>query len=148
MTVFRRLLGDQQFWVAILAALFFWVGLYFWVDGFVAPQWPLSMPWLFLTLVILYPLLEELSFRGFLQGYFSRQNWNRLMGGVLSSANILTSFLFCAFHFINHSPLWAMSVIVPSLIYGHFRDRYQDVLPAILLHSFFNLGYYGLFYQP
>ena len=33
-------------------------------------------------------------------------------------------------------------IFFPSLVFGELRDRYQRTLPAILLHSFYNLGFY------
>ncbi len=63
----------------------------------------------------------------------------------LSKANLLTSLLFAGAHLFVQSPLWAAAVIVPSLIFGAFRDRYKSVDPAIILHSFYNLGYFLIF---
>jgi membrane protease YdiL (CAAX protease family) len=59
--------------------------------------------------------------------------------------NIVTSIVFTGFHFIAHPPGWAIAVIIPSLVFGFFRDRYQHVLPAIILHVFYNSGYFLLF---
>ncbi|MEO7557618.1 MAG: JDVT-CTERM system glutamic-type intramembrane protease, partial [Gammaproteobacteria bacterium] len=60
-------------------------------------------------------------------------------------ANVATTLLFAGFHFFYHAPLWAALVILPSLIFGYFRDRHQRVLPAIVLHVFYNAGYFWLF---
>ena len=38
-----------------------------------------------------------------------------------------------------------MSVFVPSLIFGYFRDRYRNIVPAVLLHVFYNTGFVLLF---
>lgn len=84
------------------------------------------------------PLLEELLFRGIVQGQLhrllgSRQN---LLG--LSYANWVASAAFAGFHFIHHPPLWAAAVFLPSLIFGYFRDRFASILPAMVLHSIYN----------
>jgi membrane protease YdiL (CAAX protease family) len=35
-------------------------------------------------------------------------------------------------------------VLLPSLLYGYFRDRHGSVYPAIALHVFYNAGYFLL----
>ena len=107
------------------------------------PSWLFSDPYAFLMLVLFYPMLEELSFRGVIQGVLSLKLSDRLYGGFLSAANFVTSLLFVAIHFVHHSPLWAMAVFVPSLIFGYFRDRFGGVVPSIALHAFYN----GVFYS-
>jgi membrane protease YdiL (CAAX protease family) len=32
-------------------------------------------------------------------------------------------------------------VFVPSLVFGHFRERHESLVTPMLLHSFFNLTY-------
>ena len=59
-------------------------------------------------------------------------------------ANLATSVLFTALHFVSHPPLWAAGVLLPSLLYGYFRDRHDSVYPAIALHVFYNAGYFLL----
>jgi hypothetical protein len=44
----------------------------------------------------------------------------------------------------THPPLWALSVLIPSLIFGSVRDRLQSAYPAIVLHCFHNSGYFIL----
>ena len=87
------------------------------------------------------PLVEELLFRGVFQGQLYRL-WgveHTLLG--FSYANWITSLLFVAVHFIHHTPLWAVSVMAPSLVFGYFRDRDGSLLPAIALHSIYNAQY-------
>ena len=93
----------------------------------------------------IYPLLEEWLFRGLLQPQLLTYRPLRTQRLGLSGANLLTSLLFGATHLLAHSPLWAAAVIIPSLIFGAFRDRYQSIVPAIILHSFYNLGYFLIF---
>ena len=38
----------------------------------------------------------------------------------------------------------AASVVVPSLVFGHLRDRTGSTVPAILVHGWYNLGYFTL----
>jgi membrane protease YdiL (CAAX protease family) len=107
--------------------------------------WPLHTPMIFLLVALIYPVLEELVFRGALQGALYRQPWGRRSLGQVSLANLLTSLVFAGFHLFYHAPLWAALVLFPSLIFGYFRDRYQSVVPAIVLHVFYNAGYFWLF---
>ena len=136
-TTFYR---DREFLFAILAGII--------VVGAMRLLWPeaaqhntsvgllIIVNWLFWA-----PLVEELLFRGVFQGQFYRL-WraeHSLLG--LSYANWITSLLFVAVHFIHHSSLWAVSVLVPSLVFGYFRDRDGSLLPAIALHSIYNAQY-------
>jgi len=141
-----RLIYDRYFFVAIITALPFWIGLY-WLDA--APlsiDWIGGAPWLFLSLVLFQPVLEEIVFRGVLQGYVFRRAWGQQTILGLSLANIVTSFIFVLMHLFYHAPLMAMLVIVPSLAFGYFRDRYDGwLLPSMLLHCFYNAGYFVLY---
>ena len=60
---------------------------------------------------------------------------------------VLTSLLFTALHFINHAPLWAAAVFFPSLVFGFFKDRTGKLAAPIILHVFYNSGYFWLFGQ-
>jgi hypothetical protein len=55
-------------------------------------------------------------------------------------ADCATSVLFMAGHWFTHPPLWALSVLIPSLIFGLVRDRLQSTYPAIVLHCFYRRG--------
>jgi hypothetical protein len=48
-------------------------------------------------------------------------------------------------HLWSHPAGWAAAVIVPSLVFGYVRDRYQSVYPSIVLHLYYNAGYALLF---
>lgn len=98
-----------------------------------------------LLLGLLYPVLEELAFRGFLQSRLYRYPFGRFAIAGLSGANIITSILFVTAHFLYHSWLWSLLVFAPSLLFGWFRDKYKSVVPGIWLHSFYNLGFYLFF---
>jgi len=141
-----RLIYNRDFFVAIITALPFWIGLY-WLDA--APlsiDWIGVAPWLFLSLVLFQPVLEEIVFRGVLQGYVFRRAWGQQTILGLSLANIVTSLIFMLMHLFYHAPLMAMLVIVPSLVFGYFRDRYDGwLLPSMLLHCFYNAGYFVLY---
>ena len=128
-----------------------WLALYFLFQAPLPTLWfasSLKAFGFFLIPVILYPVLEEIAFRGLVQETFWAQSWGKPAWLKLSVANLLTSVLFVAAHFFYHPPLWALSVFFPSLVFGFFRDKYQSVIPAILLHVFYNLGFIWLFGKP
>ena len=91
-----------------------------------------------LSLIIWQPLLEEVLFRGIIQGQFAKREWGKRSWLSISGANAVTSVLFVAMHMINSSPLFALTVFAPSLVFGYFRDRYNSVYPCIIIHSAYN----------
>ncbi len=145
---------DRYFWFALIAAIVYWAVLLslntgFGLSGNLQLNWFFYQPLLFLLVGFIYPLLEELVFRGLIQGMIARYLDNSAIGnrrlGIVSAANIITSILFVFFHLITHSYLWAVSVFIPSIIFGFFREKYGSVAPAILLHVYYNVGYFLLF---
>jgi len=102
---------------------------------------------LLINMSLLYPLLEELAFRGFLQGwllekvYFARQKFG------LTVANVSTSIVFALAHVINQPPLWAASIFFPSLVFGYFRDRHDTVITPFILHAWYNAGFLIVMYS-
>lgn len=109
------------------------------ISGFSWAQWQ-QLLWL----ILLYPVIEEWLFRGILQRQLlkSRHTHQSILGFTL--ANGITRLLFVADHLLNHSLHWALLVIFPSLLFGWFRDRYDSVLPGVILHC----GYFLLFLWP
>lgn len=98
----------------------------------------------FAIVSLLYPVLEELVFRGLLQGWLAKRMKHRAWHG-LSGANIITSVIFSALHFLHHPPLYAASVFVPSLVFGYFRERQHGLAAPIFLHAWYNAGYFWIF---
>jgi len=138
--------SDWMFRLAIIAALLFWMLLYLFDSPPLSVAWIFSASWLFLSLIVVQPLLEEIVFRGGLQSWISEKRHQVVVG--LSFANIITSFIFVAMHLFYHAPLMAALVFIPSLVFGYFRDRYDGwLMPSILLHCFYNAGYF-LLYPP
>ncbi len=135
-----------DFWIACLAAIIFWLayGYYF------APEKTNTTPTHFnlLLLIIIFPVLEEIVFRGLIQESIQQLLANNHLKTRLcwriSRANLITSLFFSVAHLWSQSTLWALAIIVPSVIFGYFKDRYQSLLPSIWLHIFYNLGFYLL----
>ena len=68
--------------------------------------------------------------------------------GPLSGPNLLTSVAFTGLHILLRPGWFTLGVVVPSLVFGYFRDRYEGIVPAILLHIFYNAGFFLLFMHP
>lgn len=95
--------------------------------------------------VLVYPLLEEIVFRGALQGALLDVPALARRGLGLSGANLVASVAFALAHLWSQPPLWAAAVFVPSLAFGHLYERHRSVVPAVALHAFYNAGFLLLF---
>ena len=137
---YRPFYRDSQFVLALLAGVVVWL-----VFPGLLPEVPPSanVP-LFLSLVIWQPVLEELLFRGVVQGQFRLRAWGGGKRWGMTHANLLTSVLFVLAHAFYHPPLWAVAVFAPSLVFGYFRDRYGNIYPSLALHVYFNMGFFCL----
>jgi membrane protease YdiL (CAAX protease family) len=142
-----RLPKDRLFWLALAAGPASWWLLYRVLQPAVEPGWPLAAPLAYLLPALLYPVLEEIVFRGLVQEWI-HEHVSRARLGPLSVANLLTSVLFAGMHFINHPPLWAGLVFLPSLVFGYFKERSGGLAAPILLHVFYNAGFVWLFAAP
>ena len=138
---------DRLFWIAIAAGPVSWAGLFFILQPSIQWGWPALTPLIFFVPVLVYPVLEEIVFRGLIQE-FVHDYLSKARLGPLSHANLLTSVLFTGMHFVNHSPLWAALVFFPSLVFGFFKDRTQGLMAPIILHVFYNAGFLWLFSAP
>ena len=95
--------------------------------------------------IVVYPVLEEIVFRGGIQGYLlSHPALARSIVGI-SLACVLTSVLFAAAHLLRQPPLWAALVFLPSLIFGWARERHDSLVSPTILHMSYNAGFVGLF---
>ena len=95
-----------------------------------------------LMLLILFPITEELFFRGITQPIIHKKfskTWHSI-----SAANVLTSLLFSFSHLFNHNPFWALSTFLPSMIFGWSKDRYNTLLAPLMLHCYYNAGWFYL----
>lgn len=139
--------ADAQWWAALAAGPVLCGLLLTSSDSYFDPAWIVQRPEVFLLLALVYPVLEEIVFRGLIQGSLSQRlaAWRR---GPVSKANLLTSLLFAVLHGFSHPPLWAAAVFIPSLVFGHFRERHGGLTSPILLHAFYNGVYFALFGIP
>ena len=144
-----RLGHSVDLWAAVLAAPVIW--------GLLAVLWPDAVQWgrvvenggpgvwrLF-VLAGLYPAAEEWVFRGLVQGWMLEQRWGGQRLGPISLANGLTSALFAALHLFAHPPVMAMLVFLPSLVFGHARERTGGLVWPVGLHCWYNAGWFWIF---
>ena len=98
--------------------------------------------------MLLFPVLEEIVFRGLIQGYLVKKtiSYNYYLG--ITWANWLTTFLFCATHFVTRSWLVAILVFIPSLLLGTLRDKRFSIKVLAGIHVYWNAGVYLLFGFP
>ena len=135
---------DTRLWLAVLVAPLFWALLTLVMPLAGSAAVPFSDPLFYFQVALLYPVLEELLFRGVLQGYLSERLAGRA-AGPLSLANLLTSVVFSLAHLIYRSGTTALQVFLPSLVFGYFRERYAGLRIPIALHCYYNAGFYFLF---
>lgn len=135
----------MQFRAAIFAASVFWAVLWLYAAPRTEWGWPLTAPTQFLLLAVAYPVLEELVFRGALQGWLRSCSWGKPEWRQLTAANLITSVAFALTHVIINPVYLSATVFIPSLIFGYFRDRHDQLHASILLHVFYNAGYIWIF---
>jgi uncharacterized protein len=134
---------DSVFLLLLALGPMVWLGMI----GVLAAQ---PLPWhaiwslAFLSVALWQPLVEELLFRGVIQGYVLQSIGKQKTWIGFSVPNVLTSLLFTLAHLAGHSLSWALLVFVPSLCFGFVRDRFESVYPSIILHVFYNTGYFLL----
>lgn len=131
-----RCYRDYRFLLTLVGAVFV-----LWAIHDMMPPFASSFEFhwkLWLSLVIWQPVVEEILFRGILQGQLKKTAWGPRSWLNITAANVVTSILFAAIHLVSNAPLFALAVFVPSLVFGYFRDSCNSVYPPILLHSVFN----------
>ena len=138
---------DRLFLIALASGPIFWVA---WAMLVPVNPLPWSRLWslVFFSVTVWQPLMEELFFRGLIQGQLGRLACGRRAFLGVTPANAVTSMFFVAGHWLTHPPLWALAVLIPSLLFGAMRDRFRSLYPAIVLHSFYNAGYFLLARLP
>lgn len=131
----KRLFTDRLFLLVLFSGcvLSLLIGALFDAGGWLDRGW---MP--LLSLVLWAPVVEELAFRGVVQGYLSTGIWGRRTIVGLSVANIVAAVLFTAWHLVYRTDLTAWLVFFPALVFGYFRDRYGSLVPCVILHAAYN----------
>ncbi len=134
-------LHDPHATLALLAAVPVWLVLMFWANRHL--RYPVgALAWA--SFVLFQPVLEELVFRGILQGQSLRlttRHGRALQLGPVTLANVLVTLGFVALHLRAQPLAWALAVAGPSLVLGHLRERFGSVWPAMLVHTLYNAGF-------
>jgi len=96
---------------------------------------------------LLAPISEELIFRGVLQTRFSMK-FTKKFNKYLSKSNLIAALLFSSIHLgllfngisTSHLVLILIFTFIAGITAGYFREKTGSLLPAIILHSFANIG--------
>lgn len=137
-------LRDVLFWTALVAGPLICV-FAAWCYGVAFDvARPLHEYTRFFILVVAYPFMEEIIFRGALQGWLLDVAWGRHRIVFISVANIITSLIFAGLHGFYHPALMAALVFFPSIVFGFFRDRTGSISAPMMLHMAYNLAYFWL----
>jgi membrane protease YdiL (CAAX protease family) len=123
--------------VAILAAPFFLFCLLQLDLGILSVQRFSSVQFVLYT-IILYPVCEELIFRGVIQAELLKRNLSNSKVMGISPANGLSSALFAIAHLLYFQNPLALLVFFPSLVFGYFFECFQGLKIPILLHGWYN----------
>ena len=89
------------------------------------PDSALGYIFLFLAVVIIAPIGEEIVFRGFLQKFLEKY-WRDTTRAIL-----VTSLFFAMIHF---NPFWTIQIYLLGIILGFLAWKTRSVIPSILLH--------------
>jgi len=132
----KKLLKDPEFLIALILGPL--VSLCFGILTSSTIKFSLSLSLKFyLIQFFLVAVPEEVAFRGILMEILLnkfKKNW-----GKLSFANLVASIAFAMCHAFYH-PFWfAVLTFFPGLVFGYFREKYDSVLPSIILHFFYNV---------
>jgi uncharacterized protein len=91
--------------------------------------------------VIGAPLVEELFFRGLLQGAFTRR-----VGAV--PALFVTAFIFSFAHVLSEGLLAPLALFPMALVLGYLRYRTGRLAAGMVAHALFNASLFALFLVP
>lgn len=90
------------------------------------------------SILLWFPLTEELAFRGLVQGLIGDWASGRARWLGLSLGNLVATAAFVAWHLVYQPSFFVLTLLVPSLIFGFFRDRYDSLMPPVILHVGYN----------
>ena len=99
------------------------------LNGALQPETTLGFILLFIAVVIIAPLGEELLFRGFLQ-HFLETYWKDITKAVL-----VTSLFFA---FIHMNSYWFIQIYLLGIFLGYLSWKSGSIIPSLILHSINN----------
>ena len=130
----------------MIGALFVWLAVIRFYDiklnwTEVTEQWQA-----FLIFCVVSPVIEEVLFRGYCQRYLASSKMGQKSWHWISAANLITTALFALTHAIMRDGITALLVLLPSLYLGMIKDRTQSLVLCILVHAFWNMGWFIVVY--
>ena len=99
------------------------------LNGLLQPESIIGFFLLFIAVVIIAPLGEELLFRGFLQQILEK-HWKDVTKAVLVTA------LF--FAMIHMNPYWFIQIYILGILLGFLAWKTKSVIPPLILHGINN----------
>lgn len=149
----HTILRDRHLHGVLIATLLIGLLLHAFLPEKPSRSW-LVEPVIWVSFLLVHPVIEEWIFRGIIQGELLRRSRSRSRSQGqwkidrigfppvgISHANLITTLLFCLAHFLAQPGGWALAVAVPSLVLGHFRERFGRLSVPIVLHGLFNAVY-------
>lgn len=135
LTLPKQLFADRQFVMALMTGCCLSVA----VGALVGENAGFDTGWMPLVALILWaPVIEEIAFRGVVQGYLGDTAFGKRNLAGLSCANLIAALLFTAWHLVYRTDLLAWLVFIPALAFGYFRDRHGSLIPCVILHAAWN----------
>ena len=137
----RNIAKLRTFLISLGLALPVWVAVYLAISaGWSLPEIPPQiLGWLWVVLV--FPVAEELAFRGFLMGLLGKLLPKRGFKFVTLN-NFMTSLLFSIAHLLTRSLTLGLLVFVPSLWLGWVREKTSSIFLCAAIHVSWNLGFF------
>jgi membrane protease YdiL (CAAX protease family) len=138
-----RCYRDYRLVIAVLSGMLVLWAIHDWVPVFASEQ---MFQWkLLISILLLQPFFEELLFRGIIQGQLSKYAWGQQAVFKITAANAVASILFVGMHMLNGPLIWSLTIFIPSLLFGYFRDTFNSVYPSMVLHCVYNaIVFHGL----
>jgi hypothetical protein len=133
---------DPVFWVLVGAGPLVVFGITITIPDLVVTPLDNLIPALLVLLI--YPSLEEIVFRGVIMDSLARTPVRNLKIGWLSFANLISAALFSLSHLWGHTLGWALAVFIPGLVFGIAKERWGSLRFPIFFHSFYNACFFGL----
>jgi membrane protease YdiL (CAAX protease family) len=127
--------ADYRLLVAVIAPLLVWPWIPPWEDSILGEGVFGAT-----VLCVSIAVLEEVLFRGGIQGWLLGKAGFRRSSLGFSRANWLTSSLFAVAHVWQHPFVLVPGYLAVSLVLGYFRERYNGILVPVALHAWYNLA--------
>ena len=134
-------LRSGYFHLAVAAGPIFWFSYAFLYEPYGSTA---DLNSQYLLLVLVYPIAEEIVFRGLLQDSLKSDKRFRTTYLGISVANLVASLTFVFVHVVLQPSILNVAVLLPSLLFGYYFDRYNTLLPGLVLHIVYNSGFFYL----